>query len=336
MHFANPDYFLLLLLLPAAVWLHRGRARRLAPRLLYSDIAPLLTRGPSLRVQARRGLPWLRLAAAGLVILALARPQKVSSREQLQGEGIDIVLVIDLSYSMRADDFPPGNRFQGAKAALTRFVSGITNDRLALIVFASQAFTQCPLTLDHEMVRALGDQVELGMISGNSTAIGMALSTAASRLDRSKSKSKVIVLLTDGENNAGSIDPADAARACQVLGIRVYTIGIGKQEGSPVPVELPDGRTAYARRPDGSLALTKLDEGLLKRIASLTGGEYHHAGDAGALQAVYESIWRLEKTRFSAPGLHQRRELFGRFLWPAIVLFGLELLAGSTVLRKAP
>jgi len=336
MHFANPGYFLLLLLLPAAVWLYRARARRLEPRLLYSDVAPLLTRRLSIRAQVRRGLPWLRLAAAGLVILALARPQKVSSREELQGEGIDIVLVIDLSYSMRAEDFPPGNRFQGAKEALTRFVSGITNDRLALVVFASQAFTQCPLTLDHEMVRALVDQIELGMISGNSTAIGMALSTAASRLDRSKSKSKVVVLLTDGENNAGSIDPVDAARACQALGIGVYTIGIGKKEGSPVPVELPDGRTVYAQQPDGSLALTKLDEELLKRIASITGGEYHHAGDADALQAVYESIWRLEKSRFSMKGVHQRRELFGRFLWPAIILFGLELLASSTILRKAP
>jgi Ca-activated chloride channel family protein len=336
MHFANPGYLLLFLLLPVAVWLYRTRARRLEPRLLYSDVAPLLTRGLSLRAQAVRALPWTRVAAAGLLILALARPQKVLPREEFQGEGIDIVLVIDLSYSMRAEDFPPGNRFQGAKAVLSRFVSGITNDRLALVVFAKQAFTQCPLTLDHDMMRALVDQIQLGMVNGDSTAIGMALTTAASRLDRSTSKSKVIILLTDGENNAGSIDPGDAARACQALGIRVYTIGIGKKEGSPVPVELPDGRTVYARKPDGTYALTKLDEGLLKQISSLTGGEYHHAADAGALQAVYESIWRLEKSRFRMKGLHQRRELFGCFLWPAIALFGLELLAGSTLLRKAP
>ncbi len=336
MHFANPAYFLLLLLLPGAVWLCRTRARRLEPRLLYSDVTALLTRGRSLRAHARRALPWSRAAAVCLVVLALARPQKVLPREEFQGEGIDIVLVMDLSYSMRAEDFPPGNRFQGAKSVLSRFVSGVTNDRLALVVFGKQAFTQSPLTLDHDMMRTLVDQIELGMINGDATAIGMALTTAASRLDRSTSKSKVIILLTDGENNAGSIEPVDAARACQALGVRVYTIGIGNPEGSPVPVELPDGRRVYARKPDGTYALTKLDEGLLKKIASITGGEYHHAGDAGALQAVYESIWRLEKSRFSLKGLHQRRELFACFLWPAIALFGLELLSGATILRKAP
>ena len=336
MHFANPGYFLLLLLLPAAVWLHRTRARRLEPRLLYSDVAPVMTQAASLRARAQRLIPWSRVAAAGLIILALARPQKVSPRQEFEGQGIDICLVIDLSYSMRAEDFPPANRFEGAKAVLARFVSGITNDRLALVVFATQAFTQCPLTLDHEMVRSLVDQIELGMISGNSTAIGMALSTAASRLDRSKSKSKVIILLTDGENNAGSIDPVDAARACQALGIRVYTIGIGNPEGSPVPVERPDGSKVYAQNPDGSYVLTKLDEGLLHRIAEITGGEYHHAADANALRSVYESIWRLEKSRFNVKGFRRRDELFGRFLWPALALFGLQLLAGATWLRKAP
>jgi Ca-activated chloride channel homolog len=336
MHFANPGYFLLLFLLPAAVWLYRTRARRAEPRVTYSDVTPLLTQRRSLRAQARRTLPWFRALAAGLVIIALARPQKISSREVVHGQGIDIVLVIDLSYSMRAEDFPPGNRFEGARTVLSRFVSGIVEDRLALVVFASQAFTQCPLTLDRDMVRTMVEQLQLGMISGDSTAIGMALSTAASRLDRSQSKSKVIILLTDGENNAGSIDPVDAARACQALGIRVYTIGIGKPEGSPVPVQLPDGRAVYARRPDGSFALTKLDEELLKRIASITGGEYHHAGDTGALQAVYESIWRLEKSRFEMQGTYRRHELLGRFLWPAAILLGLELLAGATILRKAP
>ncbi len=334
--FASPGYLLLFLLLPVAAWLHRTRARRAEARLVYSDVSPLLGGGRSLRARARSLLPAFRFAAASLLIFALARPQKISPREEYEGRGIDIVLVIDVSYSMRAEDFPPGNRFEGAKSVLSRFVSGITNDRLALVVFATEAFTQCPLTLDREMTGTLIDQIELGLISGNSTAIGMALATAASRLDRSTAESKVIILLTDGENNAGSIDPLDAARACQALGIRVYTIGIGKKEGSPIPVELPNGQTTYARNPDGSYVLTKLDEGLLTKIADGTDGEYHHAGDANTLQAVYESIWRLEKSRFQVKALRKRSELCGRFLWPAICLLGIELLASATVLRRAP
>jgi len=336
MTFANPGYLLLLLLLPVAVWLGRTKARRAESRLVYSDISPVLGGGRSLRARASALLPGLRFVAVALLIFGLARPQKVSPREDYEGEGIDIVLVIDVSYSMKAEDFPPGNRFDSAKTVLSRFVSGITNDRLALVVFATEAFTQCPLTLDREMMGTLIDQLELGLISGNSTAIGMALATAASRLDRSTSKSKVVILLTDGENNAGSIDPLDAATACQALGTRVYTIGIGKKEGSPIPVELPTGQTTYARNPDGSYALTKLDEELLTKIADTTGGEYHHAGDANSLQAVYESIWRLEKSRFKVKALRKRTELCGRFLWPGICLLGLELLATATILRKAP
>jgi Ca-activated chloride channel family protein len=336
MTFANPAYLLLLLLLPGVVWLHLTRARRAEARLVYSDTRPLGRGRPSLRASARRLLPPARLLAALLLMVALARPQKVGSREEYEGQGIDIVLVMDISYSMRAEDFGAANRFTGAKQVLARFARGITNDRLALVVFAAEAFTQCPLTLDHEMVSGLIDQVELGMISGDSTAIGMALATAAARLERSTSKSKVIILLTDGENNAGSIAPLDAARACQALGVRVYTIGIGSKEGSPVPVELPTGQKAYARNPDGSLALTKLDEDLLTKIAEVTGGEYHHATDPDALQSVYGSIWKLEKSRFEMKTFRKRHELCGRFLWPGICLLGLELLAGATVLRKAP
>ena len=336
MHFANPAYLLLLLLLPAVVWLHVVRAHRAEARLVYSDVSPLLRTRRSLRARARVLLPPVRLLAAGMLILALARPQKVSPREEYQGEGIDIVLVMDVSYSMRAQDFGSVNRSTGTKDVVARFARGIADDRLALVIFATQAFTQCPLTLDHEMVSALIDQVELGLISGDSTAIGMALATAASRLERSTAKSKVIILLTDGENNAGSVSPLDAARACAALGIRVYTIGIGRKEGSPVPVELPNGQTVYARNPDGSLALTKLDEGLLTEIAKTTGGEYHHAADTDALQSVYQSIWKLEKSRFEVKAFRKRQELCGRFLWPGICLLGLELLAGATVLRKAP
>ena len=336
MIFANPAYLLLLLLTPVAVWLHLARARRAEPRLVYSDVRALRGTHRSLRARALGLLPAARLTAVVLLILALARPQRLGSHEQYEGEGIDIVLVMDVSYSMRAEDFGSANRFTGAKDVLARFARGITNDRLALVIFAKQAFTQCPLTLDHEMVGELIDGVELGLIDGNSTAIGMALATAASRLERSQAKSKVVILLTDGENNAGSVAPPDAARACQALGIRVYTIGIGSKEGSPVPVELPTGQRVYARNPDGSVALTKLDEALLTEIARTTGGEYHHVADPTALQAVYDSIWKLEKSRFETRTFRRRQELCGRFLSAGLCLLGLELLAGATVLRKAP
>jgi len=318
------------------VWLHLARARRSEPRLVYSDVRTLADARPSLRARALALLPAARLVAAVLLVVALARPQRLGSQQQYEGEGIDLVLVMDVSYSMKAEDFGDANRFVGARRVLARFARGIRNDRLAVVFFASQAFTQCPLTLDHEMVGALIEQVELGLIDGDSTAIGMALATAASRLERSQAKSKVILLLTDGENNAGSVAPRDAARACRALGLRVFTIGIGRKEGSPVPVELPTGQRVYARNADGSIALTKLDEALLTEIAQTTGGEYHHAADPGALQAVYESIWKLEKSRFEAKSFRPRSELCGRFLWPGLCLLGLELLAGATVLRKAP
>jgi Ca-activated chloride channel family protein len=336
MTFANPAYLLLLLLLPFAVWLHLRRARRGEPRLVYSDVRVLPPSRRSVRVRALALLPLARLLAATLLIVALARPQQLGAKQEYEGEGIDIVLVMDVSYSMRAEDFGSGNRFAGAKAVLARFARGITNDRLGLVIFAKQAFTQCPLTLDHEMVGSLIDQVELGLIDGNSTAIGMALATAASRLERSQAKSKVIILLTDGENNAGSVAPADAAQACKSLGLRLYTIGLGSKEGSPVPVDTPTGQQVYARNPDGSIALTKLDEKLLTEIAQATDGEYHHAADPAALQAVYDAIWQLEKSRFRTQTFRQRRELGDRLLWPGLGLLALELLCAATILRKAP
>ena len=336
MHFADPAYLLLLLLAPVFVWLHFARARRAEARLVYPDVRALVGRRPSLRARALKLLPAARLAAVVLLIVALARPQRIGSEQEYEGEGIDIVLVMDVSYSMRAEDFGEANRFMGAKEVLSRFARGIVNDRLALVIFATQAFTQCPLTLDREMVGSLIDQVDLGLISGDSTAIGMALATAASRLERSTSKSKVVILLTDGENNAGSVAPIDAARACKALGIRVYTIGIGSTEGSPVPVEMPTGERVYARNRDGSVALTKLDEALLTDIAKTTDGEYHHAADPNALQSVYESIWRLEKSRFETKTFRKRYELCARFLWPGLCLLAFELLAAATILRKAP
>ena len=215
-------------------------------------------------------LPWLRLAAFVLLVLALARPQTQAAVEQDAGQGIDIMLTMDISGSMLAEDFEPKNRFVVAQETLERFANETQNDRLGLVIFARQAFTQCPLTLDHEMVAQLIRQVQQGMID-DGTAVGMAIATAAHRLRESKAKSKVIILMTDGMNNSGKIDPLTAAKAAAALGIRIYAIGVGKEGGAPIPLYRGVLGKQYDRNPDGTLKLTEVDEETLKKVAATTG-----------------------------------------------------------------
>jgi len=322
MQFHSPLWLLGLLGLPLLAWRYWVQRRRAGVRLRFSDLALLPDAGTALRVRARTALPALRLGGLALLLVALARPQAVSTEEQPRRKGIDIILVLDSSQSMLAEDFQP-NRFQAAREVLKRFIGGIKSDRLGLVVFAAQAFTQCPLTLDHEVLLDLLDQVEVGVVQ-DGTAIGMAIATAAARLDQSQARSKVIILLTDGINNTGRIDPKTAAHGAAALGIRIYPIGVGSAEkGRPVPVL-------------GSMIELPMDEAALQELARLTGGKYFAASDAAALQQVYDSIWKLETSAFDAPLQTKRAELFGWLLWPGVLLVGLESLLGCTVLRKAP
>ncbi len=334
MEFANPYFLLGLVALPLlGLWMHRPGDKG-SSALKYSDVR-VLAEGPSIRVALTRALPWLGLLALGLLIVAMARPRRLRETGTISAEGIDIVLTLDISGSMKAEDFKPKNRFIVARDVLRRFIAGTHGDRLALVVFAKQAFTQCPLTLDYGVLEGLLDQVEMGMID-DGTAIGMAIATAASRLEKSRAKSRVIILLTDGMNNAGQIDPVTAAKAAGALGIKIYAVGVGSKEGARIPVDDPIFGRVYARNPDGTYQRTKLDEDTLKKVAQLSGGKYFRAADPNALARIYEEIRKLEQSKFEVKEYRHYQELAGKFLWPAIVLLALQALLSCTWLRKAP
>lgn len=348
------DPLLLLVLLPvlaaAILVLRRGLGMLVGAR--YPSLAAFRRSGGSLPVLLRRALPWLRSLALILLVVALARPQIVQREEQIQTEGIDIMLALDISGSMQAEDFKggggsihamafsdedlqPKNRLQVAKRVVAEFLNLIRNDRVGLVVFSAQAFTQCPLTLDYDVFRSLLERVEIGMIE-DGTAIGTALANCVNRLKNSEARSKVVILLTDGENNAGKIDPETAAKIAEALNVRVYTIGVGKEGGAPIPVQHPVYGKIYARNPDGTLILTKIDEATLKRIAEITGGEYFRATDAEALSKVYADILELERTKFQVKRFERAREYYRWAAIPAALLLVLELLLAHGRLRVLP
>jgi Ca-activated chloride channel family protein len=329
------DPWLLLVLVPVA--LAAALVLRAGLRLRPGARWPVLVPGhPTARAAlARRALPAARLLALALLALALARPQVVEHEQQIQTEGIDIMLALDISGSMQAEDFKPRNRLHVAKEVVAEFLGMVKDDRVGLVVFAGQSFTQCPLTLDYDVLRSLLADVEIGLIE-DGTAIGTALANAVARLKGSLAKSKVVILLTDGENNAGKIDPQTAAKIAQAFAVRVYTIGVGKEGGAPIPVNHPVYGKIYARNPDGSLVLTKLDEESLRRIADTTGGQYFRATDGDALKKIYGQILELERTKFEVKEFERAREYFRWAAIPAVALLLLELGLGHTRWRVLP
>jgi Ca-activated chloride channel family protein len=334
MTFRDPRLLLALfpVLVAAALVLRAGLHRR--PEARWSALAPP-DAAPSALALARRALPLARVLALALLVVALARPQVVKKEQEIKTEGIDIMLVLDISGSMLAEDFKPDNRFQVAKGVVSEFLGLVRNDRVGLVVFAGQAFTQCPLTLDYDVLRSLLAGVEMGIVE-DGTAIGTALANAVSRLKDSAAKSKVVILLTDGENNAGQIDPDTAARVAEAFSVRVYTIGVGKEGGAPIPVTHPVYGKVYARNPDGSLVLTKLDEAALQRVADTTGGQYFRATDADALKKIYAQILDLERTKFEMKQYERATEYFRWAAFPALALILLEVLLAHTKLRVLP
>jgi Ca-activated chloride channel family protein len=270
----------------------------------------------------------LRFAAMGSLILALARPQTHTTRERVVGEGIDIVLCLDVSGSMLAQDFLP-NRLEAAKEVASRFISGRPADCFGLVVFAGEAFTQSPLTTDHEALRGQLNGVRGGFMA-DGTAIGSGLATGVDRLREARSKSKVVILLTDGENNGGLIDPLTAKDMARSLGVKVYTVGIGSEGVAPTPVRGPDGSITLQSQP------VNIDESLLRRIAQETGGVYYRATDLKALTSVYAEIDKLEKSRFERLSATTTRERFHPFAWAAVVLLLLEALIRYRVSRVFP
>ena len=326
MTFANPTLLWLLLLVPAVGAWTWWRARR-PDGLRYSDVG-LATGAPASWRVRLQGLPAvLRMAALALGIVALARPQVQDVIRTRTAEGIDIMLALDTSSSMRAEDFRP-NRFEAAQAVAGSFVEGRVSDRVGLIVFAAEAYTQVPLTLDYDFLQRMLERVTIGVVE-DGTAVGTALATAVNRLKETEAESKVVVLLTDGRNNRGEIDPATAAEIASTIGVRVYAIGVGAAGDASGP--LPRGH--LEERQPGEAGV---DEQMLRTVASTTGGRYFSASSKEALQRIYDEIDAMEATEVDERVYTDREEWYAWFLGPAVALVGLEVLLATTVFRRFP
>lgn len=323
----HPWVLLLLALVPLVAWyaMRRGRRRSVA----YSSLDMMLAAGLQAPAWKRYAVLALRLAVLVLVIVGLARPQTGRSKHTTYAEGIDIMLVLDTSGSMQAQDFEPKNRLFVAKEVVKEFIGKRTQDRIGLVAFAADAITQCPLTLDYALLTKLVDAVDFGMLD-DGTAIGVALATACNRLKSSDAKSRVAILLTDGQNNAGMVDPTTAARVAASLGIKVYTIGVGTRGRAPMPIEDPVfGRRLVSVEVD-------IDEATLTKIADLTGGKYFRATDRRDLEEIYSRIDQMEKSRVQSETFVEYTDRAIWLLIPALGFFLLELGLGETVLRETP
>jgi Ca-activated chloride channel family protein len=329
-HWHDPEWFLLLGLVPLLVVLYVWFQRRGKGSIRFSDLRILALVRPSWTVRLRH-LPFsLRLMAVTLLILALARPQAGETEEEMLTQGIDILLALDNSGSMAAEDFKPRNRLHVAKEMVARFVRGRQNDRIGFVVFAEKSYTRCPLTLDYGVLQTFLGEVSLAPRSEDGTAIGMGLASCVNRLRSSKAKSRVIVLITDGRNNRGAIDPLTGAALAQALGIRIYTIGVGTKGEAPYPVDDPVFGRRYIYVP------ADIDEDTLKTIAEKTGGLYFRATDAKSLESIFGKIDRMEKTEVKVKRYTHFSELFPLFLFPAAGLLLLEVGLAQTRLRRVP
>lgn len=327
--FAAPLLLALGIAAIAATWAMVRRRRRGDARLPLpgGESRMRLALSPWQRVD--RGVPFLRGAVLLLLTAALARPQAGDEIRSVSTFGVDIVMALDVSTSMMAEDFP-GNRLEEARRTVKRFVEGRPTDRIGLVVFAGLAVTRCPLTLDHEMLRQFLDEVSFAPRDQDGTAIGMGLAAAVNRLRASEAKSKVVVLVTDGRNNRGQIAPQTAAEAARAIGVKVYTVGVGTEGEAPVPVDAgPLGRRTIMQRVD-------LDEPLLREIAENTNGRYFRATDADALAQVFSTIDSLEKSEIRSRVRMLYTELFSYALLPALLLLLVERGLLATRLRRIP
>ncbi len=321
----------LLIVLPLLFWLQRRQPRDAALRF------PTLGLVRAIPYAGARRWRWVLQALRGLAILlfigALTRPQLGKAESKFTGEGIDIVLAVDVSGSMLSEDFTlngqRANRLDVVKSVVKDFVASRDGDRIGLVLFGARPYTQCPLTLDHGWLLQNLERAKIGMIE-DGTAIGSALAAAAGRLEHSDAKSKVIILLTDGQNNAGKISPATAADAVKALGIRVYTIGAGTRGLAPYP-----GRDLFGNKVYQPIKVD-IDEDTLKKIADATKGKYFRATDTASLQQIYADIDRLERTTFDAPRFLDYYELYPWLAIPALFLFAAEVGLSHTRLRKLP
>ena len=327
MIFANPAYlWLLSLIIPLIVWYilkqHKGDASIEVSTTMPFDKLP-----KSYKYYLRHVCFGLKVLALIALIVAIARPQLNNSWSNKSTEGIDIVMALDISTSMLARDFSP-NRVEAAKDVAAQFVSGRPYDNIGLVIFAGESFTMCPMTVDHAVLLNLIKTVECGMLEDR-TAIGDGLATAINRIKDGPAKSKTIILLTDGTNNAGDIAPVTAAEIAATFGIRVYTIGVGTQGEALYPVQTPYGIT-YKPYP------VEIDETTLRNIASKTGGEYFRATDKGALKDIFEEIDKLEKTKLSVTQFNKKEDVFMPWILLVFLLLCADIILRNTILKNIP
>ncbi|MBT6120585.1 VWA domain-containing protein [bacterium] len=333
MRFASP-WFLLLFIVLFAVYYFR-KSKKKYTTIKYSQISHLVHLENSSTKFLVRCVPVLRFIILCLIILALARPQSVSTEQDVLSEGIDIMFVMDTSGSMLAEDFVPKNRISVSKSTAIDFVNKRQFDRIGLVVFGSDAYTQCPLTLDYLVLKKFINDVQTGM-AGQGTSIGLAIATALNRFSYSVSKTKLLILVTDGENNSGQIDPITASQLAKDLGVKIYTIGVGKKGGAPIPYFDDVYGKQYRRLPNGTLLMPKLDEALLRKIANETGGLYFRATNKKSLEQIYSDIDKYEKTVIKTKKYFNYKDLFSLLLWIAFTLFVIELVVANVILVRIP
>ncbi len=323
--FGQPWFFLLLIAVPVLIFWYASKNNKRQAAIIISDVS---ARGLSSWKTSLRHVPFVcRLLAIFFIIAALARPQTMFEEQNAEGEGVDIVLCIDVSGSMTAQDLQP-NRLEAAKNVAIDFVNKRLTDRIAIVIFSGESFTQCPLTTDHGVLISAIENIRNGLLE-DGTAIGSGLSTSVERLRTSKSKSKVVILLTDGENNGGLIDPQTAKEIAKAFQIKVYTIGVGTDGYAPQPVNTPMGVVMQN-------AKVSIDEKLLKEIAAETGGKYFRAKDNEGLTGIYDEINSLEKSKVEISTRTRFTEKFFPFVIAALALLFLEMLLKFTVFRKFP
>lgn len=326
-NWANPEYLYILFVIPLLIIWYWFKNSSSSAELRFSGVQAFGGIKRSSSTWLIHSMFVLRIIAISLLIVALARPQSISKKQNVHIEGIDIVMTIDVSGSMLARDFNP-DRLEAAKDVADEFISRRPNDRVSLVIFSGEAFTQVPLTTDHTMISNIFEEVKSGMIE-DGTAIGDGLATSVSRLKDSDAISKVIILITDGVNNSGSVDPMSAAEMANMCGIRVYTIGIGSMGTAPYPVQTPYGIQMQQME-------VQIDEELLQEIAGMTGGRYFRADNNKKLKEIYKEIDTLEKSKIDVQEFRKKHEAFLPFALLALALFSLEIILRYLVFRKFP
>lgn len=324
---AQPHFLWLLLLLPVILWYFYREQKQRSVVFRISTTEGIKNIGTSWKVKWRPVLNVLRGIAFVMFVIALARPQKTNVSESIDSEGIDIVLSMDISGSMLAEDFKP-NRLEAAKENAMKFIDARSTDRIGLVIFSGESFTQCPITIDHNVLKEQVAAVKSGMLQ-DGTAIGDGLATAVNRLRDSKGKSKVIILMTDGINNLGKVGPELALEIAKAYHIKVYTIGIGTIGQALMPIPTPFGERK-------EMVPVQIDEPLLKKIAKETGGQYFRATGNSKLTDIYQSIDKLEKTSVQVNAYKHYAELFFWFVFTGIVALLLEIILSLTIFRRLP